>query len=274
MKRYSELIESILGGGAAPGALGDAFDALHRAIAALDDPTTVEERQTLVHALVDYSNMFDGQIEGPEADALSRRRARERAFEVAQALEANDPFRAEATVKLGMVCLEGDVARAEQLIREGLRVMESTEGARQAWLINARENLGLALLRLERWADAAALLDEARRAWTAVPPAEAEGHPSGSLFFNLGLAWQRLGRWADARDVLSEAIERNRRAFGDEHPHTAEAELYYAVSLVELGAGEKARPILERTATLVREKAGESHRLYKLAAEYLDRIGA
>jgi len=274
MTRYSELIESILARRAAPTALGEALDALLRALAALEDPTTLEERRTLVYALIDYSNMFNGQIEGHESDARQRLRARERAFEVAASLQLDDPVRAEASVRLGIALLDTGSARAAELIRDGLRVMEATPGARQPWLINARENLGLALLRLERWSEAAAALDDARRAWLALPPDAAPGQPTGSLFFNLGLAWQRLGRWSESRDVLREAVARNLTSFGEEHPNTVEAELYYAIALVELGAREEARPILERTADVVRAKAGESHRYYKLATEHIARLGA
>ena len=271
MTRYNELVQAIIDGRVNSRALTAAFAAIERAIAALENPTTEEERRVLVRALVDYSNTFDGSIEGPDLDARTRWRARQRAFEAAQQLAVDDPVRAEASVKLGMALLVDEPARAEQLIREGLRVMDTTDGASKVWLINARENLGLALLRLERWADAADVLDDARRAWLAGPPDAPPDRPTGSLFFNQGLAWLRLEQWTEARGVLQEAVTLNRREFEEDHPNTIEAELHHAMALVELGDYDNARPTLERVSKVVRDKAGESHRLYRLANEYLDR---
>jgi len=139
MERYTELMNSIFARRATPTALGDALSALHSALAALENPTTVEERRTLVHALVDYSDMFTGKIEGPEADAQHKLRARRQAFDVAAELASDDPIRAEAAVKLGMALLASDFVRAAELIRDGLRVLESGHDVSPSWLINARD---------------------------------------------------------------------------------------------------------------------------------------
>src|SRR5690349_12947737 len=117
MTRYDGLVRSVMAGRGTPTALGEAIDALQRALAALENPTTLEERQVLVRALVDYSNMFTGAIEGPEADARSKLNARERAFAEAQQLAADDPVRAEAAVRLGIALLGTNATRSEQLIR-------------------------------------------------------------------------------------------------------------------------------------------------------------
>lgn len=150
MKTFSDHIQSIMAGRGAPQALGEALAARERAIAALENPTTLEERRMLVFTLIDYSNIFTGQIEGREEDARHRLNARMRAFDAAAELAADEPIRAEASVKLGMALLDSNAERAAELIRTGLAVLDRVDGMSKAWLINARENLGLALLRQQR----------------------------------------------------------------------------------------------------------------------------
>jgi len=272
MRTFSDLIQSIMAGRGGSQALGEALAARERAITALENPNTLEERRTLVFTLLDYSNMFNGQIEGREADARHKLRARQRAFDVAAQLPADDPMRAEASIRLGIASLDVNAERAAELIRDGLAMLDNGEGANKAWVINARENLGNALLRLERWSECVSVLDAARRAWVAGVPDAPPGQPGGALSFNLGFALQHLGRWQEARDAFREAIACHVRDFGADHPNTIEAELHYGVALVELGLRDEARPLLERVATVVREKAGESHRYYKLAIDSLARI--
>jgi tetratricopeptide (TPR) repeat protein len=275
MQRFSDAIRAVMARTAGPEKLAEAFDARARALAALTPPDTVEERRTLVDSLLDYAQMFNGQIEGYEADRISKLQTRQRAFDTAEPLAADDPSRAQATVMLAISLLDhgGDLRRIEALLRDGIGVMETVPTASRPWLIKARENLGLALLRQERWELAATAFAEVARDWLALPEAAEAGEPTGSLWFNLGWCYEKLGRWAEARGAHRMAVERHLAGLGPEHPHLIEARIHLGIALAALGDREEAADLFIGAMDIVQRKAGEEHHLFALARDHLAKLG-
>jgi tetratricopeptide (TPR) repeat protein len=149
-----------------------------------------------VAALVDASGMVEFEV-GKALFGLASAGFLHRVGKTKPAAEVAADVRLEEHRNLGVAFYK--TGMLDEAVREFRRVTELRPDD-----LGARFFLGLAHLRLGKWADALAQLETASRQRGA----------KASVFHNLALALERLGRLEEARDALQEALLRG----GDEEP--------------------------------------------------------
>ncbi len=148
-----------------------------------------------------------------------------------------------------------DEAGAVTPLEEALRIYGTLPGeAESAALIGVA--LGLCLLRIQRWASAASVLQQA---------AERFGNPPknpGSLascLHNLAMAQTHSGDVQRGLETARSASALRVRLDGPDHPLTIETRIVEAYALVESGHLEEAGTLIRNAAQVILSGAGEAH---------------
>jgi len=164
----------------------------------------------------------------------------------------------------------GDVARAEELLREALRPRDRS-GLDEVDLA-AVEGLAPLLVATGRAEEAEGTLRE------AIALASAEGAADARLALGLmrqlGATLVGMGRMAEAEEVHREVVEGRRALLGDDHPVVIEALEDLAFTLLQQGRLDEVQPILVEVVAGWRARYGSAHErtaipLRNLAVVYL-----
>lgn len=140
---------------------------------------------------------------------------------------------------------------------EAAAAIRRTElGAAHSSTLIAKRQIGIALSKQGRWAEAEAALRENLDQWRRVGGHDDEIHAATA---NLAVALQRLGRFEEAEPMVRQDLAWKRRTLGEEDDRTLNARLSLANLLARSGRGDEAIAEL-REVLLIRGRAfGEDH---------------
>jgi tetratricopeptide (TPR) repeat protein len=131
----------------------------------------------------------------------------------------------------------GDFETSHRYFERARELFEAAYGPQHPNVGAARQNVGIALIRLGDYEAARVELSRALAIQRAV---SGNAHPdTANALDNLGSALQRLGRNAEAQEATREALQLRRRALGEHHPEVARS--YTNLGAIEEAEGDFAR---------------------------------
>jgi len=150
---------------------------------------------------------------------------------------------------------DNDEAGAVTPLEEALRIFGTLPGeAQSAALIGVA--LGLCLLRTQRWASAASVLEQAADRFGNTPK---DPRSLASCLHNLAMAETHSGDVQRGLETARRASALRAQLDGPDHPYTIETRIVEAYALVESGHLEEAGTLIRRSAQVILGGAGEAH---------------
>jgi serine/threonine-protein kinase len=159
--------------------------------------------------------------------------------------------------QLGIVLrFKGDFDASIEAYREAIAIKEST-GHVDAYLAEAKNNLGAVLLELGEMPESEALIREALELRREVL------NPRDPMLIqnlsNLGACLGMQGKYEDAEPLLREAVGSYREVLDEGHPHMVEALNNLAKLLHRLGNLEESEQLYLEALDIERKRVGEGH---------------
>ena len=168
----------------------------------------------------------------------------------------------DAHPKLGAVVMDlgtsffGEGRYEDALVhyRRALEIHRATYGPRHIRVARAHQNVGIALINLQLWAEAEQSLELAREIYAR--SGKGATYEEGMLFHNLGQLAKRLGRTSVAIARYSRSLKVLRETLGTDHPRTSPP--LRGLGDVTLAEGDVAGAI-EYLEQALRVASGEGH---------------
>ena len=189
------------------------------------------------------------------ADSLAREALRIRRI----ALGNSHPDVAESLQQLsGIAVYLGDIGAAERYQVEAVAVRRRDPSGDDVGLVSALERLSAIVWRRGDDAGAERTLREALSVTQRTSPAP---HPerAGAMMRLASLLDERPEGRVEAESLMSGAVRESRMAFGDVHPHTAEAIKQFGLMLVQHGRPAEGERLVRQALEMQRRTWGASH---------------
>jgi len=239
------------------GDLKTAAELAGRASAALDrlPDATLEDRANAAHARA--------RVAIDQRDFAKAREFSE--AEIALARQTIDP---DSVLLFGALMTSGAASwglgqpeRAESTWREATAIAE--RNGQDVDLAKARGNLGQALQRESRYAEAKQVEEQALSAYEkTLGPDHAY---TMSVRADLALANYHLGHYAAARTMMEQVVAAQRSRLGNEHPALAGTEINLGLLLVDSGDPATAEPVLAESVAIFEKRYGRDYEGVRIA---------
>jgi serine/threonine-protein kinase len=166
--------------------------------------------------------------------------------------------RADQLIVTGQLRLyEGDPVVAERLFREAVEMRRTIDGPRHPAVAMALNQLGIALLRLQRRDEAERNLREGESILRSIYP---DGHPDlGRVLRSLAISLQHARRYAEAAALYEEVERLFRRFHGSEHLAVGTAVNDLGNVYRQLGEFERAEPYLRESVRFYTDRVGANN---------------
>lgn len=168
-----------------------------------------------------------------------------------------------------------DFKKAEEQHRQALEIRSQVLGLEHLYTGLSSGHLGLALLRLDRKAEAESLLRKAARinsrTWGPTDPGTLDSSA------NVGQAIAAQGRYAEAENFYCDLCDVSKRELGTEHPITLKCLNLFAINKGQQGNHEEAeklfREVLEVRKRVLRPDHPQTLNTMNLLAKQIERRG-
>ncbi len=146
---------------------------------------------------------------------------------------------------------------AHQHFEAAAAIRRTELGVEDPATLSAERQIGVALSRLGRWAEAETALRDNLERWRRV--AGDDNGNSVAAAANLAVVLQRLGRYEEAEPMVRQDVDWKRRTLGEADDRTLDARLSLANLLARTGRGEEAITELRHILQIRRHAFGEDH---------------